>query len=225
MKITRENTTILKVVVKEKVVLIDYATVDGENVVNGKLDFSTSQRPIHKDFKQALNSLNKYVSEVLHIATNYEDTIMVYQVKLSGDTENLVRLTGKMALLSGNSVDVNTDNLEIDSMECPYNGFEEFKQDIGLLLNEAFAYCFEDKQSVVQMKMDFLDDTKVPGGEKEAEEVKEVVKKKGKGKKKDVVDEVAPVVLEIKDIPESNYVPDSKEEPLDDELNNEEEIF
>ena len=168
MQITRENTEIIRVAIGAKKIIISYATVVGDMVINGKSEFFINQKGMHPDFKKAFSNLNQYLARVLYISEEDAESVVVNQVDISGDESTLVRLTGKLALDSGNSVPIQSDNINMVAEECPY-AFEKdvVKIDVGLLIWEAFEYCFEDKQAQLQLNLADADpinnDTLVPG--------------------------------------------------------------
>jgi len=161
MNVTRANTEILRVGIGPKKVIINYATVDGDVVSNGKCEFFLGQKGLHPEFRKYWEAMNKYLGAVLYInEANSKEIVQATQVDISGDERTLVKISGKLALSSNNLVPICTDNIDMETLESPYKFTEDFKMDVGVLMNEAFAYCFEDKQA--QQKIVFVEGD-VPG--------------------------------------------------------------
>ena len=197
MEISRENTEIIKVAMTGKKVVVNYARVLGDSVENCKIEVFVNQKPIHPDFRKALEELNRYLANVHYLGGDLVNSVQVTSVSISGDAANLVTLGGKLALDSGNSVPIVSDaiDMELELDDCPYK-FSDLKLNVGVLLNEVFLYTFEGKQAQLKIPFDQTAEGLATG--------EKIGKKKGKKKVEPIGEqinqvEINPVVDEKKD--------------------------
>lgn len=142
---------ILKVEVSSKRIIVHYSEVINGIVNNYTVENSLKNKGIHPDLPKAMSVLDGYLSEIFYL-TPSEKLVKVNYVELGGNVENnYIILGGQLALASKNLTKIKSDKIKVDVDECPYGFKEDLKTDVGVLMNEVSLYCFEGKQSQLEL--------------------------------------------------------------------------
>lgn len=170
MNNTRENTEIISVEINPNKVLIKYATYENDILTNNKVEFQTKQKPIHADFRKAVEVMNVHLHGVFELADSLLESISVFGIEIQQKNRmDAVKIMGKYCLKSKNITNIKTDFILLEDDEPVYNyeGHEEIKDDTNIVREEAFRYLFENKQA--QLSIPF------PKDEEAAVESKEII--------------------------------------------------
>lgn len=145
--------SIIKTSIGNKKLSVSYAIVNGEVVENYKVEVDLIQKPIHPDLRKAFNNMNEYIAKVFYISGEDVQSVQCNGFEISGKDRMMISLHGKLALDSGNSATLKTDNIIIETDECPYH-FEDLKLNSDLLIEEVYQYTFKNKQAQLSLSLE-----------------------------------------------------------------------
>ena len=159
MERTRENTDIISVHVTPARIFISYAIFDNNVLTNHKVEHQVKQKPMHADFRVAIENMKLHLHGAFQFPDSAEDRVSVSGIEIqSKDNQDSVKIFGKLCLQSGNLTVIKTDYIRYESDNQPYKyeGVEEIGIDANIVREEAFRYLFEDKQA--QLQLDFKEE-------------------------------------------------------------------
>lgn len=171
MNITRENTEIISVKVKNKEASITFSTIIGERIFNNNSD---TKSEVSKGMLDALKPFTNYLATVLHYDPKDDknfinEHIIATGIKKSGHSKkgDVVTITGKLRTASGAWIAVNS---ELIAVEDGAYEFTDLKDDINILCGESFKFFFENKTDT---QKEIVEETKTEKKKNKKEEVKE----------------------------------------------------
>lgn len=148
MKITRDNTEILSVHLSASKVLISYAVEEGEVLTNHKVEQVLRQKPMHADFRRAIENMDIHLHRVFMFNDDLIDKISASGIDIKlHNGKYFSRISGKIGLNSGNLASLKTDFIPYETKDNPYeySEIDDIASDTDLVREEAFRYLFENK--------------------------------------------------------------------------------